>query len=78
MRDRREWYSLQWPVRGTFFRLQVYERVRISLAEVHEKLEISVIGPKGLTDKQIFKGQTSWLSDLFIYLFIKCSAFTAV
>ena len=50
VRDRREWYSLQWPVRGTFFRLQVYERVRISLAEVHEKLEISVIGPKGLTD----------------------------
>ena len=50
VRDRREWYSLQWPVRGTFFRLQVYERVRISLAEVHEKLEISVKGPKGLTD----------------------------
>ena len=50
VRDRREWYSLQWPVRDTFFRLQVYERVRISLAEVHEKLEISVIGPKGLTD----------------------------
>ena len=50
MRDRREWYSLQWPVRGTFFRLQVYERVGISLVEVHEKLEISVIGPKGLTD----------------------------
>ena len=50
VRDRREWYSLQWPLRGTFFRLQVYERVRISLAEVYEKLEISVIGPKGLTD----------------------------
>ena len=50
VRDRREWYSLQWPVRGTFFRLQVYERVRISLAEVYEKLEISVKGPKGLTD----------------------------
>ena len=28
----------------------MYERVEISLAEVHEKLEISVIGPKGLTD----------------------------
>lgn len=28
----------------------MYERVGISLVEVHEKLEISVIGPKGLTD----------------------------
>ena len=69
MRDRREWYSLQWPVRGTFFRLQVYERVGISLVEVHEKLEISVKGPKRANRRrQIFKRQTSWLSDLFIYL----------
>ena len=50
MRDRREWYSLQWPVRSTFFRLQVYERVEISLVEVHEKLEISVKDQKGQTD----------------------------
>ena len=49
----------------------MYERVRISLAEVHEKLEISVKGPKWANrHKQIFKGQTSWLSDLFIFLFI--------
>ena len=54
MRDRREWYSLQWPVRGTFFRLQVYERVGISLVEVHEKLEISLKGLKGLTDVDRF------------------------
>ena len=50
MRDWREWYSLQWPVRSAFFRLQVYERVEISLVEVHEKLEISVKDQKGQTD----------------------------
>ena len=31
------------PVRGTFFRLQVYERVRISLVEVHQRQGKSVI-----------------------------------
>ena len=53
-----EWYCLQWPVRGTFFRLQVYERVGISLVEGHEKLEISVKGPKGLTEIDIFLRDT--------------------
>ena len=28
---------------GTFFRFQVYERVGISLVEVYERLEISVV-----------------------------------
>ena len=31
------------PERGTFFRLQVYERVGISLIEVHEMVGKSVI-----------------------------------
>ena len=30
------------PERGTFFRLQVYERVEISLVELYERLEKSV------------------------------------
>ena len=56
----------------------MYERVENSLVEVHEKLEISVKGPKRANRRrQIFKRQTSWLSDLFIYL-LKCGAFTAV
>ena len=36
-------HSLQWPVQGTFFRLQVYERVGTSLVDVCERLEISVV-----------------------------------
>ena len=36
-------HSLQWSVRGTFFRFQVYERVGISSVEVYERLEISVV-----------------------------------
>ena len=48
----------------------MYERVGISLVEVHEKLEISVIRPKGLTDVDRFLrdrllGQVIYL--LFIY-----------
>ena len=42
------------PERGTFFRLQVYERVGIFLVEVYERVGNlsfgSVKGPKGLTD----------------------------
>ena len=34
------------PERGTFFRLQVYERVGISLVEVYER-EGKSFGPKG-------------------------------
>ena len=30
------------PERGTFFRLQVYERVEISLVELYERVEKSV------------------------------------
>ena len=43
-------YSLKWPIRrgsperGTFFRLQVYERVGISLFEVYESREICHLG----------------------------------
>ena len=42
-------YSLQWPIRGSsarrgsFFRLQVYQRVRITLVEVYERIGKSVI-----------------------------------
>ena len=44
-------YSLEWPIRGDFarkrylqfFRLQVYERVGISLVEVYERVGKSVI-----------------------------------
>ena len=34
------------PETGTFFSLQVYERVGISLFEVSERLFLSLIGPK--------------------------------
>ena len=41
--------------RCTFFRLQVYKRVDISLAEIYKREEICHLGlekgPKGLTDK---------------------------
>ena len=36
------------PERGTFFRLQVYERVGISLLEVYERVGKSVICHLGL------------------------------
>ena len=42
-------YSLSWPIRGappergTFFRLQLYERVGILLVEVYERVGKSVI-----------------------------------
>ena len=39
------------PERGTFFRLQVYERVGISLAKVYERVGKSVKEPTGLTDE---------------------------
>ena len=38
--------------RGTLFRLQVYERVGISLVEVHDKVEKSLI----LVCKRVQKG----------------------
>ena len=44
-----EGYSLKWsfrgtpPERGTFFRLQVYERERNSITEVYERIGKSVI-----------------------------------
>ena len=36
-------YGEALPERGTFFMLQVYERVGISLVEVYERVEKSVI-----------------------------------
>ena len=36
-------YGESVPERGTFFRLQVYERVGISLAEIHKRLGKPVI-----------------------------------
>ena len=55
--------------RGKFFRLQVYERVRILLVEVHKRVGTSVIwvcerGPKGLTDE--FYGSKSRDNVLFL------------
>ena len=57
------------PERGKFFRLQVYERVRILLVEVYERVVKSVIwvcerGPKGLTDE--FYGSKSGDNVLFL------------
>ena len=60
------------PDRGTFFRLQVNERVRISLVEVYKRVGKSVIlvCKQGLTDA--FHGREKndenvWLCDLFIF-----------
>ena len=39
------------PKRGTFFRLQVYERVGISLVEVYERVGKSVIAVCERTSK---------------------------
>ena len=39
------------PKRGTFFRLQVYERVGISLVEVYERVGNSVIAVSERTSK---------------------------
>ena len=39
-------YGESVPERGTFFRLQVYERVGISLVEAYERVGKS-FGPKG-------------------------------
>ena len=46
-----EWYSLQWPVRGTF---------SLQASGICKRTK------RAHRCGQIFKGQTSWLSDLFI------------
>ena len=64
-------YGEALPERGIFLRLQVYERVVISLAEVYERVGKSVIsvgklkGPKGLTD--VFYAREKFEIDLFIF-----------
>ena len=42
-REKSGGYVLQWPIRGTFHKPQVYERVEISLVEVYERIEKSVV-----------------------------------
>ena len=64
-------YGEALPERGTFFRLQVYERLVISLAEVYRRAGKPVIsvgklkGPKGLTD--VFYACEKFEIDLFIF-----------
>ena len=56
------------PERSTFFRLQVYKRVEISVVEVYKREEICHLGleksPKGLTDE--FYGLKSRENVLFL------------
>ena len=47
------------PEWGTFFRLQVYERVEISLVELYERVE------KSVKKKKIEKAQKGQLTDAF-------------
>ena len=58
------------PERGTFFRLQVYERVGISLVGVYERKGKSAISVGCEKVKKTF-----WLCDLFIF---KDNVFIAV
>ena len=71
------------PIRGTFFRLQVNEKVEFSLVEVYEKVGKSTIAVCGGTQN----GQqthftavkkTRNLLGLVIYSYLKDGAFTAV
>ena len=64
------------PERGTFFRLQVYERVGLLLAEVHERVGKPVISVCKKAQKVLqvhFKR-----SGLVIYSYFENGAFTAV
>ena len=71
------------PERGTFFRLQVYERVGILLVEVYESVGLSVISVRKKAQKgsQIyFKAvkKSRKRSGFVIYSYFKFSAFTLV
>ena len=71
------------PERGTFFRLQVYERVGILLVEVYESVGLSVISVRKKAQKgsQIyFKAvkKSRKRSGFVIYSYYECSAFTLV
>ena len=62
----------------TFFRLEVYGKVRISLAEVYERVERTLsLHPKGQKAHfmDVKTPKASWLIDLIIN---KSSEFTAV
>ena len=71
------------PERGTFFRLQVYDRVEILLVEVCESVGSSVISVRKKTQKgsQIYSKavkKSRKRSGFVIYSYFKCSAFTLV
>ena len=70
-------YSLWWPIRGgspergTFFRLQIYERVRIPWVEVYERIGKPVIAVCERTHRHVLycekDKRISWFSDLFVF-----------
>ena len=58
------------PERGTFFRLQVYKRVGISRAEVHERVGKSVIKvSKRAFNFRVDNDIVFWLTSLLVILF---------
>ena len=70
--------------RDTFFRLKVYQRVRIFPVEVYERVGKSVISVRkkaqnlGLTDLFMAMKKSRKRSGFVIYFYFKDSAFTAV
>ena len=72
------------PERGIFFRLQVYERVEISLVDVSKRVGKKIChlglwkGPKGLTDEFYGFIKSRKRSIFVIDSYLKDSAFTAV
>ena len=69
-------YGEALPKMGTFFRLQVYERVGISLVEVNERVGKSVI--VGLTDEEFCGFIKSRNRSIFVIdSYLKDSAFRA-
>ena len=72
------------PERGIFYRLQVYERVGISLVEVYKRVGKKIChlglwkGPKGLTDEFYGFIKSRKRSIFVIDSYLKDSAFTAV
>ena len=71
------------PERGTFFRLQVYEREGILLVEACESVGSSVISVRKKAQKgsQIYSKavkKSRKRSGFVIYSYFKCSAFTLV
>ena len=84
-------YSLKWPIwigytrKGYHFRLQVYERVGISLVEVYDKIGKTVISVGKRAQKGLTDALHAWLwkelskpSCFVIYSYFKDSTFTAV